>query len=186
MGWLQLCSIEINFMHTGHFDQVMEIISDVCDPTYTLDGLRNTLSNQSVHAFVARSTDRCTLGDVLGFLIFYVHPSKLELMALAVKRDRWRLRIGRQLINKLKCEAIKNKIIKIESWVRDRNLIGQMFLQSCFFRAVQVREDFDEDPPADLYVFRYRSDQPPESLDLIRLQLKRFSDGDFFQRPLLF
>ena len=171
MGYLQLCSIDINYMHAGHHDQVMEIITDVCDPTYTREGLIHTLANHQTHAFVARSTDRCTLGDVLGFLIYYVHSSKLELMALAVKRDRWRLRIGRQLINKLKCEAVRNKIIKIESWVRDRNLKGQLFLQSCFFRAVKIRKDFDENPPADLYVFRYRSDQPPESLDVRQLKM---------------
>jgi len=182
MGELVVQPVEMSTMHQGHYPGVMEIIAEVSDPKYDYESLQKLMSDPLVAGHVA--TNGKTFGDVLGFSMYYVQKDRLELLHLAVRRHRWRQRIGSQLMIKLKNTAMQIHRLKVEASLPDLNLGGQLFLRYCLFHAIQVLPDFDQNPPGELYVFRYRHDQPPDGRRPVHTN--RFVDGDFSQQPLSF
>lgn len=92
--------------------------------------------------------------QVVGYVIYELHRERLEIFNLAVDPQRRREGIGRELVarlqKKLSFERRRWLWVKVVDW----NLPGQLFFQSCGFRATGVLAGY-YDCGADAYELVY-------------------------------
>lgn len=72
--------------------------------------------------------------EIVGFLIYELHKSRLHLLNLAVDINHRRSGIGTQMIQKLKSKLSNQRRTRMTTAVAERNLAGQLFLRSQGFR----------------------------------------------------
>ncbi len=96
--------------------------------------------------------------EVVGYMVYNVHPKWYELLSLATKYHR--IGIGRKLIEYVfRCQGLKaDRRIKIEGMVREGNLPAQLFFKSLGFKAVRVVRNHYEDVDEDGYVMQFLVD----------------------------
>jgi ribosomal protein S18 acetylase RimI-like enzyme len=179
MSWFDLMPIELVAYQPAYFDTIVTIEQDAMD-AWPARGITNILRHTKTLCLIARSMERRTAREVVGYMLYYVHQTKYEILRLGVARQHRERHVGLQMMNYLKgrCQTMGRS--KVEAWAREHNLVAQLFLRGCLFRAVRRVPDYELDPSHDLYVFRYRNDQP-----IIKIAtVPRFSHGDFFQKPL--
>ncbi len=94
-----------------------------------------------------------------GFIVYELHPNRIQLTNIVVRDGLRRNGIGMKLIElligKLHPEH-KNHIVTI---ISEMNLTGQLFFRSMGFRAVQVLKPLCEHE-RDAYIMRYRKTNP--------------------------
>jgi ribosomal-protein-alanine N-acetyltransferase len=95
-------------------------------------------------------------GRVVGFMIYELHKSKLQVLNLAVHADFRRQGIGTQMVEKLKSKLSQQRRARIVLEIRETVLGAQLFLQSQGFRAVGVLRDYYEDSVEDAYLMQFR------------------------------
>jgi len=79
--------------------------------------------------------------DVLGFMVYSLHTTRIELDNLAVHPSCWRRGIGRELIETLKGKLAPQRRREVVAVVDEHNLDGQLFLRSLDFRATGTIRD---------------------------------------------
>ncbi|HEY4312398.1 MAG TPA: ribosomal protein S18-alanine N-acetyltransferase [Pirellulales bacterium] len=94
--------------------------------------------------------------QVVGFMIYELHKTRLHVLNFAVAREYRRQGIGRQMIMKLTGKLSQQRRSRLLLEVRETNLDAQLFFRSLGFRAVSVLRGFYEDTPEDAYVMQYR------------------------------
>jgi [ribosomal protein S18]-alanine N-acetyltransferase len=120
-----------------------------------------TLRQRNCVAMVAERDEQ-----IVGFMVYRLMPTQLELINLAVHPARRREGVGTTLIGKLAGKLTPQRRKRLWLDVRERNLPGHLFLQACGFRAVRVlREAYDEPPGEAAYRFALRADQICDSPD---------------------
>lgn len=92
---------------------------------------------------------------VVGFMVYELHPNKLQLLDFAVHPFYRRGRVGAQMVEKLVSKLHPNRRNKIMLEVREANLGGQLFFKAMGFRATRVVRNFYETCDDDAYRFRY-------------------------------
>lgn len=97
--------------------------------------------------------------EVVGFMIYELHPQTIHVLNFAVHPDARRQGVGRTMVGKLTSKLSPRRRNTIVLEVRETNLIGQQFFRSLGFRAVRVLRDFYNalDCSEDAYQMRYRS-----------------------------
>ena len=95
-------------------------------------------------------------GDqVIGFMIYELHKSRLHILNFAVS-NQFRLQsIGQQMIDKLVSKLSSQRRRRITLEVRETNLAAQLFFKANGFRATSVLRSYYEDSPEDAYVMQY-------------------------------
>jgi len=95
-------------------------------------------------------------GDqVIGFMIYELHKSRLHILNFAVS-NQFRLQsIGQQMIDKLISKLSSQRRRRITLEVRETNLAAQLFFKANGFRATSVLRSYYEDSPEDAYVMQY-------------------------------
>lgn len=112
--------------------------------------------------FLCYLRERHTIGNVcevgqqiVGFMIYELHPKRLQLINLAVDPAyRWE-GAGRAMIGKLVSKLVLGRRERIAAEVNERNLPGQLFFRGCGFRAVKVLQNASDDGSA-AYRMEYR------------------------------
>jgi ribosomal-protein-alanine N-acetyltransferase len=100
-------------------------------------------------------------GDqVVGFMIYELHKTRLQLLNYAVHPEFRRRGVGRQMISKLAGKLSSHRRTKIALQVRESNLPAQLFFRSQGFRALEVVREFYEDTGEDSYVLQYELAEP--------------------------
>jgi ribosomal-protein-alanine N-acetyltransferase len=94
--------------------------------------------------------------QVVGFMIYELHKSRLHVLNFAVAETQRRRGVGRQMIGKLVGKLSPQRRTRIMLEVRETNLAAQLFFRSNGFRAVSVLRAYYEDSPEDAYVMQYR------------------------------
>jgi [ribosomal protein S18]-alanine N-acetyltransferase len=95
--------------------------------------------------------------QVLGFMVYELHKSRLHLLSLAVRPDVQRQGIGRQMISKLTGKLCRYRRNQIRLEVRETNVAAQCFFRSLGFRAVAVLRGFYKDSTdEDAYAMQYQ------------------------------
>ncbi len=104
--------------------------------------------------------------QVVGFMIYELHKSRLHLLNFAVDPSVRRQTIGRSMLDKLVSKLSQDRRNRIMLEVRETNLDAQLFFKQLGFRAISVLRDFYEDTTEDAYVmqFRYRESDEAEEL----------------------
>lgn len=116
--------------------------------------------------FIATLRERNCIGSVfedrhniLGFMIYSLHKSRLHILNMAVMPSMHRQRIGAKLIRRLIDKLSQQRRRLITANVRESNLGAQLFFQQCGFRCVEILKNHYDDVAEDAYVMRYRIEQ---------------------------
>ncbi|CAN5751977.1 ribosomal protein S18-alanine N-acetyltransferase [soil metagenome] len=92
---------------------------------------------------------------VVGFMIYELHKSKLNVLNLAVAPEFRRQGVGQQMIAKLVGKLSSHRRTRIVLQVRESNLEAQLFYRVVGFRATEVLRESFEDTGEDAYVMHY-------------------------------
>ena len=93
---------------------------------------------------------------VVGFMIYELHPSKLEIVNFAVGWQWQRQGVGTAMIRKLENKLSANRRVRVVCQVREGNLDGQLFFRAMGFHAKCVIPAPYDDSSEDAYLFEYR------------------------------
>ena len=94
--------------------------------------------------------------QVVGFMIYELHKTRLQILNFAVADSLRHRGIGRQMAHELISKLSSGRHTRIALEVRETNLPAQMFFKSLGFRATSVLRSYYEDPPEDAYAFVFR------------------------------
>lgn len=102
--------------------------------------------------------------EIVGFMIYELHKSRLNILNFAVANRVRRQGVGSQMVMRLvdKLSQQRRKEILLE--VRERNLDAQMFFKQQNFRAVRVLRSHYDDTCEDAYIMQFRLDRADASL----------------------
>ena len=94
--------------------------------------------------------------QVVGFMIYELHRTRLHVLNFAVADDFRRHGVGRKMVDKLATKLSPKRRTRVLLEVRETNLEAQLFFKSLGFRAVSVLSNYYEDSPGDAYAMEYR------------------------------
>jgi [ribosomal protein S18]-alanine N-acetyltransferase len=102
--------------------------------------------------------------EIVGFMIYELHKSRLNILNFAVAPKQRRQGVGSQMVMRLvdKLSQQRRKEILLE--VRERNLNAQMFFKQQAFRAVRVLRSHYDDTCEDAYIMQFRLNASEEAL----------------------
>jgi len=102
-------------------------------------------------------------GDrLVGFVLYQLHKSRIEVLNFAVAADCRRRGVGSQMLAWLIAKLCSQRRSRILVEVRETNLRGQLFFHQNGFRAVSVLRAPYDDSQEDGYgmEYRYRPEKP--------------------------
>jgi len=99
-------------------------------------------------------------GRIVGFMIYELHKSKLQILNFAVARRSRRRGVGAQMVEKLIDKLSQQRRNEIALEVRETNVPAQKFFHSQGFRATRVLRDHYADSSEDAYVMQFLLDAP--------------------------
>jgi [ribosomal protein S18]-alanine N-acetyltransferase len=97
---------------------------------------------------------------VVGYMLYELYKSRLEIINLAVSPAFRRVGIGAQMVAKLVSKLSSHRRTHVALSVRENNLPAHLFFRSQGFRAVEVLRGHYEDSGEDAYRFvrRFQDD----------------------------
>lgn len=98
--------------------------------------------------------------QIVGFMIYELHKSKLRILNFAVDPKMRRRSVGTQMIQRLIDKLAQQRREEIELEVRETNLPAQLFFQRHHFKATEVIREHYDDTDEDAYRMQYRLDEP--------------------------
>ena len=93
--------------------------------------------------------------EIVGFMIYELHPSMLRILNFAVSPNHRRSGIGKQMIQRLVDKLSQQRRREIVLEVRETNLDAQLFFAGNDFKAVTVLRNHYDDTLEDAYYMRY-------------------------------
>lgn len=142
--------ILIRWMIRRDMNEVLTIESQSFEFPWCEDDFIRCLRQRNCVGMVAEHNEQ-----VVGFMIYELHKSKLHILNFAVSNGWKRKSIGSQMVQKLieKLSQKGRKQIMLE--VRETNLIAQLFFKSQGFRATSILHNFYEDTDEEAYLMTY-------------------------------
>ncbi len=131
--------------------EVLEIEHAAFEFPWSEDDFIRCLRQRNCIGMVADHDDQ-----VVGFMIYELHKTRLHILNFAVAASHRRQGIGTQMVDKLTAKLSNQRRSRILLEVRETNLPAQVFFRSHGFRAVSVLRDFYEDTTEDAYLMQYR------------------------------
>jgi len=149
----QLSKAHIRWMIRRDMPEVLAIESDSFEFPWCENDFLRCLRQRNCIGMVAERNN-----EVVGFMIYELHKSRLHILNFAVSARYRRVGVGTQMIAKLLGKLSTDRRNRILLEVRETNLAAQLFFRATGFRAVSVLRQFYEDTPEDAYLmqFRYR------------------------------
>lgn len=157
----------IRWMLRKDLPQVLRIELDAFEHAWTEATFLRWLRHRHVLGYVYEAGDA-----VLGYMVYEFHKTKLEVVNLAVDPPRWRQGIGKALMDRLKSKLHWERRNRIDFYVWEQNLRGQLFLKSQGFRATGAEPGVWEDTPDEVgyrFLFRLPVPQPPQPETVVRI-----------------
>ncbi len=96
---------------------------------------------------------------VVGFMIYELHKSKLQVLDFATHPEFRRMGVGRQMLAKLVGKLSSHRRTRISLSVRETNLPAQFFYRIQGFRAMEVAREHFADTGEDAYLMNYLLDE---------------------------
>lgn len=114
---------------------------------WTEDDFMNCLKCHNVAGMVAESN-----GKIAGFMIYELTGEEYHLLNFAVSQDFRRQKVGSRMAQKLVGKMRQDRnTVRLE--IREKNIAAQKFFSKCGFRAMEVVQDYYENPVEDAYRF---------------------------------
>jgi ribosomal-protein-alanine N-acetyltransferase len=151
----QKVGVHIRWMIRRDMCEVLHIEGGSFEFPWTEDDFVNCLRQRNCIGMVAEHDDQ-----VVGFMIYELHKSRLHIINFAVARGYRRRGAGSQMLQKLMGKLSHQRRNKILLEVRETNLPAQLFFKGNNFRAVSVLRDFYDDTTEDAYLMQYAHQQP--------------------------
>lgn len=142
--------VHVRWMIERDFAEVLAIENMAFEYPWDDRELRISLRQHNVIGMVATVED-----EVVGYVIYLLHPHCLQLMNLAVRVDSRRRGVGRQLVACLQRKLSPGGRSKITLAVRETNLKAQLFFRALGFRSTSVLRGWYDETSEDAYVMEY-------------------------------
>lgn len=113
-----------------------------CDQAWTEEDFVRCLRQRNCIGMTAENYE----GDIVGYMIYELHRTRLHLLNFAVDPGYHRKGIGRQMIGKLVAKLSHQRRTKIVTEVRESNLSALYFFKSMGFLAVGLLKDYYQEP----------------------------------------
>ena len=94
--------------------------------------------------------------QILGFMIYELHKSRLNILNFAVDPAARRHGVGRQMVLRLVDKLSQQRRNEILLEVREKNLDAQLFFKEQGFRAITVLRCHYDDTAEDAYIMQFR------------------------------
>ncbi len=160
------CQVHIRWMIRRDMPEVLEIEREGFEFPWSEDDFLRCLQQRNCIGMVAEHADQ-----VVGFMIYELHKTRLHLLNFCVSSHSRRRRVGTQMVEKLAGKLSPQRRNHILLEVRETNLGAQLFFRDVGFRGVAVLRDFYEDSPEDAFLMRYECPQ----LQAVTLPINRIS-----------
>lgn len=148
--------VHIRWMIRRDMSEVLDIESGCFEFPWSEEDFVRCLRQRNCIGMIAEHDDQ-----VVGFMIYELHKSRLHILNFAVAARYRRSGVGSQMVDKLVGKLSTQRRTRITLEVRETNLAAQLFFRSQGFRAVSVLRDYYEDSPEDAYVMQYRYHAAP-------------------------
>ncbi len=139
--------VHIRWMIRRDMPEVLQIEQNSFDYSWTEDDFLRCLRQRNCIGMVAEHGEQ-----VVGFMIYELHKSKLHILNFAVSPSFRRIGIGGQMITKLVGKLSSHRRNKITLAVRESNLDAQLFFRAQEFKATRVLRNYYEDSGEDAYL----------------------------------
>lgn len=148
-------SYHLRWMIRRDMPEVLEIEQFCFDSPWTEDDFLRCLRQRNCICMIAEYGDDQLGVGALGFMVYELHKSRLELLKLAVHPSVWRRGIGTAILDKLKSKTSHDRRRSLSVVARESNLPCHLFLRSQGFRATRILRGYYEDNDEDAYSFRW-------------------------------
>lgn len=145
--------VHIRWMIRRDMPEVLAIEHSSFDFPWCEEEFLRVLRQRNCIGMVAEHGER-----VVGFMIYELHKSRLQVLNFAVHPDYRRQGVGRQMVAKLVGKLSSQRRTRIQLLVRESNLGAQLFYRVQGFRATEVLRGFYEDTGEDAYALQYHHD----------------------------
>lgn len=145
--------VHIRWMIRRDMAEVLDIERTVFQFPWFEEEFIRCLRQRNCIGMVAEAAEQ-----VVGFMIYELHKTRLELLNIAVSKNNQRRCVGRQMIEKLIGKLSLQRRLKIKVPVRETNLSAQLFFRRMGFVALGLEPDFYEDSPEPAILFEYQHD----------------------------
>jgi len=162
----QTVRVHIRWMIRRDMPEVLEIEQESFEFPWSEEDFVRCLRQRNCIGMVAEQNEQ-----VVGYMIYELHKTRLHVLNFCVARSMRRLGIGSQMIEKLISKLSNQRRSRITLEVRETNVSAQLFFRDSGFRAISVLREFYEDTPEDAYLmqYRYRAEEPETALPLNRI-----------------
>jgi ribosomal-protein-alanine N-acetyltransferase len=145
-------SVHIRWMIRRDMPEVLAIESNSFEFAWSEDEFLRCLRQRNCIGMVAEHQEQ-----VIGYMVYELHRSRLHLLNLAVAPS-WRRRgVGGQMVRKLAAKLSPLRRSRILLEVRETNLPAQLFFRTLGFKATSLLRDFYDDTTEDAYLMQFRS-----------------------------
>ena len=148
-----LSELQIRWLIRRDMDEVVQIEQQSFPLPWTEEEFLQTLKQRSHIGMVAEYGS-----TVVGFMIYELHMSRLDLHNFAVHPEFRRQYVGHRMIKRLIDKLSQQRRTHIRLHIRETNLDGQLFFRAQGFRALRVKRNFWT--TEDAYLMQYSL--PPE------------------------
>lgn len=142
--------VHIRWMIRRDMPEVLDIEQSSFETAWSEEEFLRVLRQRNCIGMVAEHGER-----VVGFMIYELHKSKLEILNFAVCPEFRRQGVGTQMVAKLVGKLSSHRRMRIVMNVRETNLAAQLFFRDMSFRASEVVRGFYEDTNEDAYVLQF-------------------------------
>lgn len=156
----ELAKVHIRWMIRRDLPEVVAIEEDSFEFPWSEGDFARLLGGGTIIGLIAEGEQ----GRVVGYCVYDLQKTAIELRNLAVDASARRRGVGRQLVDKLKSKLNPARRRQLYCLIQDHNLVGQLFLARQGFVADGVlRGHFDDLPDwelaRDAYVMHFRHDR---------------------------
>ena len=167
--------VHIRWMIRSDMQEVLQIEQGSFEHYWTEEDFMNCLRQRNCIGMVAEIGEQ-----VVGFMIYELFKTRLNVLNFAVHPQFRRMGIGEQMMNRMISKLSTNYRTRIVLNVRDSNLPAQLFFREQGFKAVYVHRNMFCDFGEDGYEMRYRiASQPEDSCPEIPSHIEDFVDPSF-------
>src|SRR5262245_37462914 len=146
--------VHIRWMIRRDMPEVLAIEHASFDYPWCEEEFLRVLRQRNCIGMVAEYGER-----VVGFMIYELHKSKLQVLNFAVSPEFRRMGVGHQMVAKLVGKLSSHRRTRISMFVRESCLQAQLFFRVEGFRAIEVVREHFEDTGEDAYHMQYLFDE---------------------------
>jgi ribosomal-protein-alanine N-acetyltransferase len=151
--------VQIRWLIRRDMPEVLQIEQASFSTAWTDEDFLSCLRQRNCIGMVAEHHHQ-----IVGFMIYELHKSKLHILNFAVMQEYRRMGVGTQMILRLIDKLSQQRRNEILLDLRESNLDGQLFFRTQGFRAIRIVRSHYDDTDEDAYIMQFRLDHQVDAL----------------------